>query len=767
MKNKGKRAFALFLALAMCLGLLQTMAFATEGEGLELIDAITNALSLDASEPADEPAGEPAAEGESAAADGSDSHDHVWSAWDVKELSPTCVDSGVRNEFRYCEVPGCLAFEANTFDLLPNGKHIYENGRCIYCNETDPNLDSEEPEPEEHVHEPNGESVTEITKEATCRENGIETTYQICAFCNEKCYPKDVEIIASPEYHQWYWVHQATASKAPTCIDDGVDVYFQRCAVCEVQGPETKAEAAPATKKHIYGEDHRCIYCHAEDPLFAASGTCTHEWLEWIDLPNGAFQAPTCGKAGFTTQWRGCTLCNAEETRELPISATGDHQWKEWRKLATATHQAATCVAAGYEIQYRSCPVCNDWETRSVTIPAKGHIYENGKCIACGDWDETFSMIGARMTITSVSLLEGVEIGNTASWNVTIANTGDTDIRAKLNTPGDPNLDVYLNGASLVTNRQYINLKPGETGTLLVTYHVTEGTPGDVVYVPLTFADDNSKDEASFSVRYTVVETKPVEPEPVRPDPVRPDPVRPDPVEPDPEPAPAPDPTPVTPAQPDPAPAVQTPAVQAPAAQAPATPAPAAPAPAPAAAVPAAAAFVAAPAPAAVETLDEDDTPTAGPEDEEEDEEVDEPETPTAAPEEELDDPATPMAAPEEDLDEGETPLAAPGRPAWALLNLVLTLCTILASALLLLDPTGREFKTRSGILRLVSLVPALGALVAFLLTEDLRLPMTFVDRWTLLMVLIALVQLTVCIAAKKLQGSADDNSGRPTAARA
>lgn len=145
-------------------------------------------------------------------------------------------------------------------------------------------------------------------------------------------------------------------------------------------------------------------------------------------------------------------------------------------------------------------------------------------------------------------------------------------------------------------------------------------------------------------------------------------------------------------------------------------------------------------------------------------------ETPTAAPEEDLDDPETPLAAPEvapvapveEDLDDGETPLAAPASASWALLNLVLALFTVLASVLLFV-PTGKKRRNRSGSLRLVSLVPALGALVAFILTEDMRLSMAITDRWTLLMVMIALVQLGVCIVAKKAQ----DNSNGRTAARA
>lgn len=147
----------------------------------------------------------------------------------------------------------------------------------------------------------------------------------------------------------------------------------------------------------------------------------------------------------------------------------------------------------------------------------------------------------------------------------------------------------------------------------------------------------------------------------------------------------------------------------------------------------------------------------------------------------------TPLGPGGEDLDEGETPLAGLRGSAWALVNLILMVCTVLVSLLLLIGFMGKKqkelrdddgnivqdaegntvyewTKKRHGGVRLLSLVPALGSLVAFILTEDMRQPMILVDRWTLLMVLIALVQLVVCLFAKKQKDTPDDpeNPGDP-----
>lgn len=55
-----------------------------------------------------------------------------------------------------------------------------------------------------------------------------------------------------------------------------------------------------------------------------------------------------------------------------------------------------------------------------------------------------------------------------------------------------------------------------------------------------------------------------------------------------------------------------------------------------------------------------------------------------------------------------------------------------------------------------LSIVPAAAAILAFILTEDMRQPMVFVDRWTILMAVIALAQVAVAVLSKKKKQEAD-----------
>jgi hypothetical protein len=94
---------------------------------------------------------------------------------------------------------------------------------------------------------------------------------------------------------------------------------------------------------------------------------------------------------------------------------------------------------------------------------------------------------------------------------------------------------------------------------------------------------------------------------------------------------------------------------------------------------------------------------------------------------------------------------------AWALLNLILTILTALGTLTLLItffrkkDDKEDETKTkRHGALRALSFIPTLGAIIIFILTENMNNPMRFVDKWTLLMFLIALVQFAMMWFSRK-----------------
>ena len=147
--------------------------------------------------------------------------------------------------------------------------------------------------------------------------------------------------------------------------------------------------------------------------------------------------------------------------------------------------------------------------------------------------------------------------------------------------------------------------------------------------------------------------------------------------------------------------------------------------------------------------------------------------TPTPAPTAKPTETKQPEPKPEVIEDE-ETPLAPMPTGAWALVNLILMLLTVLASLLLLIGYLGKKKHTerdeygnkridytrnKKGFWRVASLIPAVAAVIAFVLTENMKLPMIMVDRWTLLMAVIAVLQLIVAVMSKKQKESQDEEN--------
>ena len=151
-----------------------------------------------------------------------------------------------------------------------------------------------------------------------------------------------------------------------------------------------------------------------------------------------------------------------------------------------------------------------------------------------------------------------------------------------------------------------------------------------------------------------------------------------------------------------------------------------------------------------------------------------------------INDNETPLAN-GENIADNATPLAGLGTGAWALINLILTIVTTLLSILLLigyigkkkkalededgnvvLDENGKEVmeyeKNKKGLWRLISIIPALIAIIVFIFTEDMTLPMIFVDKWTILHVVIALVQVVVMVLCKKKKDENDEDENAANA---
>ena len=120
-------------------------------------------------------------------------------------------------------------------------------------------------------------------------------------------------------------------------------------------------------------------------------------------------------------------------------------------------------------------------------------------------------------------------------------------------------------------------------------------------------------------------------------------------------------------------------------------------------------------------------------------------------------------------IPEEPTPLAG---ASWALLNLILAIATALGSVLMLIGLIGKKRKEelegvvvretkKHPVTRLMTLLPAIGGIIAFILTENMKNPMTFVDRWTILMAVIAVLQIALVLLGVKKDKDVDPEAAK------
>ena len=164
---------------------------------------------------------------------------------------PTCTTAGVKTY--KCTVCSTVTKTEEVNALNHDGGTHANGGKCTRCNT---------------VYQTHTETP-KVTKEATCKEDGVKTYTCTCGNTRTEAIPK----ISEHKYDN------GTVTKAATCGAAGEKTYT--CTVCK----EKMVETIPATGVHTYD-----------------NGTIT--------------KAATCGVAGVKTYT--CTVCKTTKTENIP-----------------------------------------------------------------------------------------------------------------------------------------------------------------------------------------------------------------------------------------------------------------------------------------------------------------------------------------------------------------------------------------------------------------------------------------------------------------
>ncbi len=323
-----------------------------------------------------------------------------------------------------------------------------------------------------------GHTVTEsvisssaVTKEATCKEEGVTTYTAVFTYCGT-----DTKNVSIDKADHNYVEHKATEAKCETpgnklyytcsvcdkvfdsgknvttldeqtipavghnlekidakpvtCTDDGYEEYY-KCKSCDAlfsdgEGNNLISEPVKITKK-----GHTPVVDGAVEPTCTEAGktegshcsVCGAVITAQNEVPATGHKeetvpgkAATCAEAGLTDGLR-CTVCGAVTKAQEPISATG-------HKEETVPGKVATCTETGLTDGIK-CSVCNEVLTEQTEIPAKGHteVTVSGKAATCTEKGLTD---GKKCSVCNEVLTEQTEIPAKGHTEVTVSGKAAT-----------------------------------------------------------------------------------------------------------------------------------------------------------------------------------------------------------------------------------------------------------------------------------------------------------------------------------------------------
>ena len=183
----------------------------------------------------------------------------------------------------------------------------------------------------------------EVTKEATCKEEGIMT--YTCTKCNET----KTETIEKTAHTQ-----VMDEAVAPTCESTGKTAGCH-CSVCGkiLKAQDTISALGHDFDEYISNDDATCVSdgtatakcsrCEMTDTITVeGSATGVHDWGDYEVTTE-----PTCTRVGIKTRY--CNDCGKKDTLGIPVL---EHDYVE------EIQEDATCTKTG--IKKLTCSMCND-----------------------------------------------------------------------------------------------------------------------------------------------------------------------------------------------------------------------------------------------------------------------------------------------------------------------------------------------------------------------------------------------------------------------
>lgn len=397
--KKLKKALCLFLALTMCLGLVNLSALAdvdkcdeclwTGGNHSENCSHYSGSKDKEPEKPEEpEEPQKPEEQPEKSEETPKCEHKHCTEKLDEATCEKdglwklVCDDCG-----REVDSHVCLKLE-----------HGYVDGKCKYCGQDEPSAKPGEPEnpdsnkcPQIDENGNHKHDVSAVIEEATCSNEGVMTYY--CAQC-EDGYRTDIRIISAldADYIGQKWEPAGNGQ------------HMMVCHLCGGSNPK-HVQYSPCEDKD---NDGWCDECGGD--VAQVETPCEHNMV-WEITDN-----PTCTKKGNRNYH--CTKCDYVEKNES-IDPLG-HEWGPWTHTDDSLKHFRYCKRDNCDCEYNVYPVTgthDNWEyfTKEPTCTENG--YTEKKCPDCGytettvisatdhDWDYEHGEVIVKPTVNKVGTI--------------------------------------------------------------------------------------------------------------------------------------------------------------------------------------------------------------------------------------------------------------------------------------------------------------------------------------------------------------------------
>lgn len=376
----------------------------------------------------------------------------------VAEVPATCVSTGTTAGHK-CTVCGKPADGLETIKIdpkkhkTPEAQHIeipaveptctepgFSAGkRCPDCGAV--TTEPTEVKASEHKYE--AKIVT--IREATCSEEGLKGTFQICSVCGavEECAECEKLKGDQEKYEQHIKDHHSgqpigkkdhtpgdadyVVTTPATCEKEGKEEWKVVCSVCgeECGNDDIGALDHPARKIPALGHDlaggietiTKQPTCIEPGEKTISAQACKREGCDytkeeqtgvkvdplghdWETVDEETIKEATCKEEGQKKVGKKvCTRCKAEEGGTIESIPRKAHTWKtpEEDPDKKGEDKAPTCGAEGVSHVIVVCSVCNETEHREIKLPATGqHTWgewttegdqETRTCSVCGKKD--------------------------------------------------------------------------------------------------------------------------------------------------------------------------------------------------------------------------------------------------------------------------------------------------------------------------------------------------------------------------------------------